>query len=61
MHNNENKYKEGQEIYAISNPTVKLVIRRYVDRIYYCKIKDNPEEKERVYFERQLTESAPRT
>ena len=35
----ENKYKEGEEVYAKVNPSLKLIIRRYVDRIYYCKIK----------------------
>lgn len=50
----ENKYKEGQEVYAKVNPTLKLIIRRYVDRIYYCKIKENPTQKELVYFEREI-------
>lgn len=34
----ENKYKEGEIVYAKINPELKLVIRRYVDQIYYCKI-----------------------
>lgn len=50
----ENKYKEGQEVFAKVNPTLKLIIRRYVDRIYYCKIKENPTQKELVYFEREI-------
>ncbi len=50
----ENKYKEGEEVYAKVNPSLKLIIRRYVDRIYYCKIKINPTLKELVYFEREL-------
>ena len=52
----ENKYIEGQEVYSISNPSVKLVVRRYVDRIYYCKVQSDPKKKELVYFERELTE-----
>ena len=50
----ENKYKEGEEVYAKVNPSLKLIVRRYVDRIYYCKIKKNPMLKELVYFEREL-------
>lgn len=50
----ENKYKEGQEVFAKVNPTLKLIIRRYVDRIYYCKVKENPTQKELVYFEREI-------
>ena len=50
----ENKFKEGEEVYAKVNPSLKLIIRRYVDRIYYCKIKKNPAQKELVYFEREI-------
>ena len=54
----DNKYNEGQEVYSHSNPSVKLVVRRYVDRIYYCRIQSDPEKKDLVYFERELTETA---
>ena len=50
----ENKYKEGELVYAKVNPELKLVIRRYVDRIYYCKIQNEPGRKELVYFEREI-------
>lgn len=50
----ENKYKEGEEVYAKENPSLKLIVRRYVTRIYYCKIKEDPTRKELVYFEREL-------
>jgi len=49
-----NKYKEGEIVYAKVNPGLKLVIRRYVDKIYYCKIQDEPARKELVYFEREI-------
>lgn len=50
----ENKFKEGETIYAKADPSRKLVIRRYVDRIYYCQVKEDPAQKELVYFEREL-------
>ena len=50
----DNIFKEGEEVYAKVDPTLKLIIRRYVDRIYYCKIKEDPMRKELVYFEREL-------
>jgi len=50
----ENKFKEGEIVRAKVNPTLKLLIRRYVDRIYYCKILEDPTLKELVYFEREL-------
>ena len=50
----ENKYKEGDVVFSKMDPTLKLVIRRYVKRIYYCKIQEDPGRKELVYFEREL-------
>jgi hypothetical protein len=50
----DNKYKEGSTVCAIVNPTQQLLIRRYVDRIYYCKIQNDLAHKELVYFEREL-------
>ncbi|QGY46482.1 hypothetical protein GM418_23310 [Maribellus comscasis] len=50
----ENKFKEGEIVYAKVNPGLKLIIRRYVDKIYYCKIQDEPDRKELVYFEREI-------
>mgnify|MGYP003394148883 CR=1 FL=1 len=50
----ENKYKEGDVVYANEDPTKKLMIRRYVDRIYYCKVLGDSHAKELVYFEREL-------
>lgn len=54
----DNKYQEGQEVFAIKTPSEKLVIRRYVDRIYYCVIADHPEQKEVALFEREMTPKA---
>lgn len=48
------RFKEGEVVCALVNPLQKLVIRRYVDRIYYCKIQEGPARKELVYFDREL-------
>jgi hypothetical protein len=53
----ENKYKDGEEVYAKENPIQKLVIRRYLDRIYYCKVLNEPTWDELAYFERELLDS----
>ena len=50
----KNKYKEGEVVYAKAYPTIKLIIRRYIARIYYCKIAETPQKKDLVYFEREL-------
>lgn len=50
----KNRFKEGEVVCALVNPTLKLIIRRYVDHIYYCKIQQDPARKELVYFDREL-------
>jgi hypothetical protein len=51
----ENKYIKGQVVYALVKPSEKLLIRRYVDRVYFCKIQSDLNIKEKVFFERELT------
>jgi hypothetical protein len=51
----ENKYKDGQVVYAIAEPSRELIVRRYAARLYYCKIQDSPSSDEQVYYERELT------
>ncbi|AEV33927.1 hypothetical protein [Owenweeksia hongkongensis] len=50
----ENRYREGEVVHSKANPEQKLIVRRYVDRIYYCKIQDDLDHKDVVYFEREL-------
>lgn len=54
MEEKENKYEAGNIVYAKSDPDVKLVVRRYLKRIYYCKFYDEPDRKELAMFEREL-------
>lgn len=50
----ENKYAEGSTVYARANPEHALVVRRFVKRIYYCTDQGSPQQKDQVYFEREL-------
>ena len=50
----ENKYPEGSIVYANENPDVKLVVRRYVQRIYYCRTHKGSSDADLVYFEREI-------
>lgn len=52
----QNKYNAGDIVYAKENPALKLVIRRYIDQVYYCKVFEDLNRKELVYFERELVE-----
>ena len=50
----ESKFKAGDVVYSKVNPAQKLVVRRFVDSIYYCKVQNDPNHKELVFFEREL-------
>ncbi|GAA4273161.1 hypothetical protein U6A24_07780 [Aquimarina gracilis] len=54
MEKQESKFKPGDTVYAKVNPEVKLIVRLYYRRIYYCKFAEDPEKKEVVFFEREL-------
>ena len=49
-----NKYSAGDEVYAKKDPEIKLIVRRYVDSIYYCRFPNEPDRKELALFEREL-------
>lgn len=53
----ENKYPEGAIVGDNVNPGLRLAVRRYVKRIYYCTDLEHPLEKETVYYARELAES----
>jgi len=52
-----NKYYPGDVVSAKVDPDLKLVVRRYIDRIYYCQIQNDLKRKDLVYFERELVEN----
>ncbi len=52
----KSKFTAGDTVYAKVNPSLKLIVRRYVDQVYYCKEQEHPERQELVYFERELEE-----
>lgn len=47
-------YNTGDTVHAISNPELKLVVKRYVDRIYYCLDPKDPTRKELTFFEKEI-------
>ena len=52
--NGDNIYEVGTIILAKEAPTVKLEIKKYYQRIYYCSIVGDTSAKQKVYFEREL-------
>lgn len=52
--NSDNIYPEGILIEAKENPSLKLKIVKYYQRIYYCAVVGNEDRKQLAYFEREL-------
>jgi hypothetical protein len=52
--NEDNIYAVGTIVTAKEAPTVKLEIKKYYQRIYYCSVVDNEVPKQKAYFERDL-------
>lgn len=55
----DHRFNTGDVVYAMDAPGKALTVRRYVDRIYYCTVRDDASHKELVYFDRELLESKP--
>jgi len=52
--NSDNIYPEGTLITAVTNPSLKLRITKYNQRVYYCAVVGDEEQKQLAYFEREL-------
>ena len=52
--NSDNIYPEGSFLAAKVNPSLKLRVAKYYQRIYYCAIVEDESRKQLVYFEREL-------
>jgi hypothetical protein len=52
--NNDNIYTVGTVIYARQNPAIKLVIKSYKARIYYCEVTDSDRKTTKAYYEHEL-------
>ena len=50
----ENKFKSGDIVCAKVNPTTPLKVWVFTRKFYYCDVLDQPDEKEKVYFEREI-------
>ena len=52
--NNDNIYTLGTIISAKARPHVKLIIRKYYHRTYYCEVMDDLTHTHLEYFEKEL-------
>lgn len=50
----EGKFKTGAIVCEKVRPAQKMIVERYSDRIYYCKLQEAPHRKAVVYVERDL-------
>ncbi len=54
----DNIYPEGGFVYAHKAPTIQLMVRKYVNRTYFCRVVKDPASKDLIYFEREITNQA---
>jgi len=54
MADNNSKYKIGTAVFARSIADEPLIILRVANGTYYCKLADNSDKTELVYFEGEL-------
>lgn len=54
QNNDDNIYPVGTIIRATEAPTVRLEIRKYLQRIYYCVVPGDQSGAQKAYFEREL-------
>jgi hypothetical protein len=50
----ENLYAEGTFITSKNDPARKVIIKPYLERIYYCTAVDDPTQKLLAFFETEL-------
>ncbi|WP_339875988.1 hypothetical protein [uncultured Algoriphagus sp.] len=53
----DNKFNVGDLVYTKQNSDVKMIVRKYYAKIYYCTFADEPMKKELALFERELVNS----
>lgn len=54
----ENKYKIGSIVNERVHPYRKFTILRYLHRVYYCQLVNNPEHAELMFHEREIMQDA---
>ncbi len=50
-----NKFKEGEIVYASSNPRLPLIVISYLDGLYQCRVEADPTRQGLVYMESDLS------
>ncbi|MEQ8474421.1 MAG: hypothetical protein RIC35_24705 [Marinoscillum sp.] len=54
----ENIFKPGDVVFAKNLPHIKLIVRRFEDEYYYCKVHNHPDNVEQFHYERDLIGSS---
>lgn len=49
-----NSFNVGDTVFSKSEPDRPLIVRRYLQRIYYCRLKNDDNDVDLVFFEREL-------
>lgn len=51
-------FNPGDIVYAKRVPHVKLIVRRYEDEVYHCKVCNHPENRIQIHYEKDLIGSS---
>ncbi|REG88520.1 hypothetical protein [Algoriphagus antarcticus] len=54
INDQDNRFKVGDLVHTKVNSDVKMIVRKYYAKIYYCTFADLPMKKELALFEREL-------
>jgi hypothetical protein len=54
----ENLFKRGEVVYERTHPAQKLVVTRYERGLYYGRAQEHKNQRELVFFERELKTNA---
>ncbi len=54
----ENTFKEGEVVFERIRPNQKLIVKHFTNKMYYCQAEENPNRKELIYMERELTSNS---
>lgn len=50
-------FKSGDIVFSTKANHIKLIVRRFADDVYYCRVHNHPESKEQFHYERDLRAS----
>jgi hypothetical protein len=54
----QSKFKAGDLVYAKENPSSLLVVKSFMNKVYFCFAEEDPSKKQLVFLEGELLKPA---